>query len=460
MSTAKRSAVSELNHDNWNEDEEGEEAGEFKKASEDELQRRVRKVARRSRTSDSGGAAVSNPFSGFGGFKTSTATLSPTPATNSSPFSFLAKIPSAVSSTPKTNGTSEKPASQVEYLSKIKALNIAVADWIKKSVDENPLCILTPIFTDYAKYMQEFEDHQKKRQDEENAGAKPTEPEKKTETSGSFAFGKPSVPTSPSVSSSNSASSNSVFNNFKFGSEQQKAPAVSPSFGKPPATENKGITFGTSENKGISFGLDKGISAFISDNKGISFGSESKGITFGASSVSSQPSTMSSTFSLGLQQSAPSFGTLTSTSTPFSFGTLVPLAATTAPATEDAENEEPPKNDFVPVVEDDSLYSKRCKVFVKGASDYSDRGVGTLYIKKVDESKTQMIVRADTNLGNIIFNIMLVDGLPVSRMGKNNVMIVCIPTPDAKPPPTSVLLRVKTGEEADELLAKINQHLK
>jgi nuclear pore complex protein Nup50 len=94
---------------------------------------------------------------------------------------------------------------------------------------------------------------------------------------------------------------------------------------------------------------------------------------------------------------------------------------------------------------------------VKGASDYSDRGVGTLFIKKVEDSKIQMIVRADTNLGNIIFNIVLAEGLPCSRMGKNNVMIVCVPTPDAKPPPTSVLLRVKTGEEADELLAKINE---
>ena len=69
-----------------------------------------------------------------------------------------------------------------------------------------------------------------------------------------------------------------------------------------------------------------------------------------------------------------------------------------------------------------------------------------------------MIVRADTNLGNILLNIMIVEGLPTSRLGKNNVMVVCIPTPDAKPPPTSVLLRVKTGEEADELLATINKY--
>jgi nuclear pore complex protein Nup50 len=42
-------------------------------------------------------------------------------------------------------------------------------------------------------------------------------------------------------------------------------------------------------------------------------------------------------------------------------------------------------------------------------------------------------------------------------MGKNNVMIVCVPTPDEKPPPTSVLIRVKTGEEADDLLNAINK---
>jgi nuclear pore complex protein Nup50 len=152
------------------------------------------------------------------------------------------------------------------------------------------------------------------------------------------------------------------------------------------------------------------------------------------------------------------FGGLTSTSTPFSFGSVVPPPK--AAATEEDTEEEPPKNEFVPVVEDDSLYSKRCKVFVKGGVDFTDRGVGTLFIKKIGESKIQMIVRADTNLGNILLNIVIVEGLPVSRMGKNNVMIVCIPTPDAKPPPTSVLLRVKTGEEADELLNTINKYKK
>lgn len=34
---AKRNAQSELNHDNWDQEDESEEAGEFKKATEDQM---------------------------------------------------------------------------------------------------------------------------------------------------------------------------------------------------------------------------------------------------------------------------------------------------------------------------------------------------------------------------------------------------------------------------------------
>ena len=34
---AKRGAGTELNHDNWDQEEESEEAGEFKKASDDQM---------------------------------------------------------------------------------------------------------------------------------------------------------------------------------------------------------------------------------------------------------------------------------------------------------------------------------------------------------------------------------------------------------------------------------------
>lgn len=54
--------------------------------------------------------------------------------------------------------------------------------------------------------------------------------------------------------------------------------------------------------------------------------------------------------------------------------------------------------------------------------------------------------------------------MPFARQGKNNVQFMCIPHPalDAKdsgePKETSILLRVKTGEDADELLHNIEKH--
>lgn len=451
--SSKRAAISDLNHDNWNDEEEGEDAGQFRKASEDELQKRVRKVAKRRNVGGDSEGAPANPFSGFGGFKSSSGLTSSTPlvGANSSPFGFLAKIPSAVSA-PKTNGTSttEKSSSQIEYLSKLKALNIAVADWIKTHVDESPLCLLTPIFQDYEKYLKEFEELKKVKSNVNQTPEKPKETEPKPAAPlSTFSFGKPSAPASPATVTPTTTNSNSVFSSFKFGGDSAASP--------PKASD--GISFG-SVSKGISFsafpassGLPPAPTVTETPPKENLFGVQSQ--------------TASSTFSFGLKTnstpSAPSlFGGIPGATPSFSFGNVTgpPKADQPKESTEEDAEDEPPKNEFVPVVEDDSLYSKRCKVFVKGAADYNDRGVGTLYIKKVDESKIQMIVRADTNLGNIIFNIMIVDGLPVSRMGKNNVMVVCIPTPDAKPPPTSVLLRVKTGEDADELLETINKYKK
>ena len=65
--------------------------------------------------------------------------------------------------------------------------------------------------------------------------------------------------------------------------------------------------------------------------------------------------------------------------------------------------------------------------------------------------------------GNILLNIMIPSTLPVSRSGKNNVMTMCIPNPPLKDKnveegsPVSMLIRVKTGEEADELLEKLKE---
>lgn len=44
---AKRSATSDINHDNWDRDEEPEEAGTFSRADHERLKKRVIKVAKR-----------------------------------------------------------------------------------------------------------------------------------------------------------------------------------------------------------------------------------------------------------------------------------------------------------------------------------------------------------------------------------------------------------------------------
>lgn len=57
--------------------------------------------------------------------------------------------------------------------------------------------------------------------------------------------------------------------------------------------------------------------------------------------------------------------------------------------------------------------------------------------------------------GNILLNIIVQSSMPCTRVGKNNVMVVCVPNPpvDDKNPTTPVplLIRVKTSEDADEL---------
>jgi nuclear pore complex protein Nup50 len=97
-------------------------------------------------------------------------------------------------------------------------------------------------------------------------------------------------------------------------------------------------------------------------------------------------------------------------------------------------------------------------VFVKKEASFQERGVGMLYLKPAGE-KTQLIVRADTSLGNLLVNTLLTAKLPIQRMGTNNVILVCIPTPDTKPPPIPVLLRLKTSADADEVFNKLKQHI-
>ena len=61
---------------------------------------------------------------------------------------------------------------------------------------------------------------------------------------------------------------------------------------------------------------------------------------------------------------------------------------------------------------------------MKKESEYTDLGVGTLFIKKVKDEKHQLLVRAETVTGNILINVLLSKSLPTQRMGKNNVCLL------------------------------------
>jgi len=115
------------------------------------------------------------------------------------------------------------------------------------------------------------------------------------------------------------------------------------------------------------------------------------------------------------------------------------------------------------VEESDAIYSKKCKLFFKKDGNYVEKGVGMLYLKSVDGGRTQLLIRADTNLGNVLLNILLSSSMPTTRMGKNNVMLVCVPNPPVDPKsdsaePCPMLIRVKTTEDADELREKIDEY--
>jgi len=174
-------------------------------------------------------------------------------------------------------------------------------------------------------------------------------------------------------------------------------------------------------------------------------------------------------FSFGVNQSG--FGNLSSgfgtSNSSFQFGFL--NKANKTEESEEAKSEEeddssPAKLAVETIVESDAIYTKKCKLYYKKEGAYVERGLGNVYLKQTEESKLQVIVRADNALGNILLNIIMTDDIHVDRVGKNNVMIICVPNPPidpkADPEPVTFLMRVKTTEDADELKNKLNDLMK
>ncbi|KAM4712249.1 nuclear pore complex protein Nup50 isoform 1-T2 [Anableps anableps] len=441
---AKRIADKELTDRNWDQEEEGEEAGTFSIASEDVLKNRPIKKAKRRNTggeSEGGGAfkgfkgfSMTTPsttltafsgfgnaggFKGFGGLSNGTSTASSfggfsSPAKSAAATGVTFNGPSSAQPTAditaqQTNGSAPSPTQSScsrskEYSRQLTALNYSVRDWITKHVNDNPLCDLNPIFRDYERHLASIERQY-------GAGSADGGSEEKKQ-------GATSTPPPPSSSSSSSSSPAPSAALFSFSKTKTEDPSQKSSAPLPAR-----VTFNFGEK------VDSSV----------------------LGSLASKPSIPS--FSFSSSQSSV-FGSPGPTA-PLSFGGTKTEDAPTADDNRDEESEEPPKPEVKEVKEDDAFYSKKCKLFYKKESEFKEKGVGTLHLKRTAEGKTQMIVRADTNLGNILLNILVPPTMPCSRVGKNNVMVICVPNPpvDDKNPSTPVplLIRVKTGEDADEL---------
>ncbi|XP_039397472.1 nuclear pore complex protein Nup50 isoform X1 [Mauremys reevesii] len=460
---AKRIAEKELTDRNWDQEDETEEVGTFSVASEEVLKNRAIKKAKRRNVgfeSDNGGAFKGfkgfvlpsgkggGGFTGFGngtemkplgGLSNGSSGISSTPS-----FTSVKTVPevqpafgSVTSNGPtttmvekkasgtKANGgsqqssssgyTQNKMCSSSVYHKQLAALNCSVRDWIVKHVNTNPLCDLTPIFRDYEKYLASIEQHHGSSSDSgsENESNKTT--------------GTPSVPMFGT--SKLQQGSTFLFNSNKTEDESDKKTEST-------SEKNRESPLGVASN--VSFNFGKNVDSSI-------LGSLGSGTL---TSFSFSPGN-SGVFGKDAKQGK-SVSTLS---------TRVLEAQTESGSSEDKggdeAEEEPPKTVVNEVKEDDAFYSKKCKLFYKKDNEFKEKGVGTLHLKPAGNEKTQLLVRADTNLGNILLNVLVPPKMPCTRTGKNNVLIVCVPNPpiDEKNStvPVTMLIRVKTSEDADEL---------
>ena len=104
-------------------------------------------------------------------------------------------------------------------------------------------------------------------------------------------------------------------------------------------------------------------------------------------------------------------------------------------------------------------FDSRCKLFYNKDKEFKEKGLGMLHLKAVDDgAKTQMVVRAETNLGNILLNILVGEQMTFKQV-KNNVSFVCVPNPPIKgvEGPASMLVKVKSADMAGELVKKLQE---
>lgn len=473
---AKRPASNQLNHENWDKEEDPEDPGVFKQVYGAKLSERIIKIAKRRLTKE----PTTNPFASFGGFGTKNNTsVNNTISPNFTNLSSSQNLSNGNLNAKSSNSMTEKETDKlqgnqevqpkdslrdVEYYRLLKGLNESLAQWIQQHVAKNALCDFTPVFRDYEKHLQDLEAkfpicdksppsssstvNYSKDLASEHISDSPSVPINTTKSTASSIFTLPNTTFSFCTNSVNNS------NPMKYTFSNLSSTTTSSTSTSTVTTPITKITFGSSNSS-------------VTSTPTFQFGLQTPPISFGNVSSPSTGGTIGSTTSVFTTPVTSKSNNSTET---FSFGSAIAKSQEKKETKDnddcaaDEENIEPPKNEFVPVVEEEALYSKRCKLFYNKDGNYVEKGVGVLYLKSMD-NKTQLLVRADTNLGNILLNIILTDTLPIKRVGKNNVLIICVPNPPINPKQESteaipLLIRVKTTEDADELLQKLEEHKK
>lgn len=341
----------------------------------------------------------------------------------------------SIKNTSSTDGSDN--STEDVFLRKLKSLNLLCAEWILEHLNENPHCILTPVFDDYKKHLNQLREERvaksvssfKRAMIETKVEAEVTPPP-------AAPFKAPDF--KESLSKVNFGTS---FFNKPLPQSQSELQFVIGNNETKPAYDFKKST--KSEPDKHVFKPTSPTSAFI-------FGSN----------ASSSDSKTDKTGESDEPKAAPAFS-FTAKNPFFSASAISTAIPTTSESSKPAENNEdsedqPPVLEDASITEEGSVFDKKCKVFIKKDGNYVDHGVGFAFLKEVgDDKKCQLIVRANNKLANIIINVLISSNIPIQKQGKNNVMIVCCPTPDAKP--SAVLIKVKTSEDADQLIELMNK---
>lgn len=334
------------------------------------------------------------------GFKFGVTSTTPNPG-SATGFKFGGgfKFGSTPDDTPTKDSKENLP---LDFMEELKTLNSEVFNRMKLQLEQNSCIYLSPIFRDYDRHLTELKSKHKVSETSESGA--------QMEASG-FKF------------PSNGSSSNDVTHTKPFGT------SLSP-FGS--SGMKTGLTFGSSGAKtGFVFGSSETKTGSI-----FAFGSGDKN---------------AAGLSLGFADKKPTF----------TFGTSSFGNAKSSEADGD-EDDVPPKVEVASVVEEGAIHSVKCKLFYKKGNEFVDKGLGTLHLKPVEKTeKTQLLIRAQTSLGNILLNVILNKQMSVLKRS-NNIQFICVPNPaipGIENGPVTMLVKVKTAEMADLLETKILERL-